>query len=558
MRQKILALVVASCAALSLVACDAVPDSGPVREGLTSLAQLERGSFINPQGPTAGADQESIVRGFVRAATSHLNDYEIAREFLAPTYAEQWDPNSGALVYEGAQQYESPEEGIAVLSLKALANVDAIGSMLPADPGEQVDARFELTKVGGEWRISSAPNGIIIDRSTFLALWEPRDLYFLSPDQRLVSELRWVISRSALVPIVRGLIGGPSEGMIGAISTAFPEGTSLTGSSIPVVDGAAVIDMSSELFDVDEATISSIKRQLGASLQGLAGVTRFQISVHGSVIGGGELSISEELSVGDVQKTVVLKDGDFGVASGNTLKPLAGLSERVAGLSPLAATVSPDLSAVAVLHSGGISWVTKDQSIAIDNRRDLLSPSVDQLGYVWAYTPANPEEIWVTKPGVEASKLPLPWLDDYSVRAVRVSLGGNRLAVLVAVDGGSEVIGVGVVRDESGAPVGFTAVPTVQHHDQGAPVDLDWIGDNRFALLSETGLLGGSAKVTIVAISGRFPVEYGAVSGGASISGGGSSRALLRVLDDQHRLFRPQGTGWQQLMAGVDLLAKIG
>ena len=71
MRRKILAIIVASFATLSLAACDAVPDSGPVREGLPNLEQAERGVFINPQGPTEGADPESIIRGFVRAASSN-------------------------------------------------------------------------------------------------------------------------------------------------------------------------------------------------------------------------------------------------------------------------------------------------------------------------------------------------------------------------------------------------------------------------------------------------------------------------------------------------------
>ena len=55
-------------------------------------------------------------------------------------------------------------------------------------------------------------------------------------------------------------------------------------------------------------------------------------------------------------------------------------------------------------------------------------------------------------------------------------------------------------------------------HDIGAPIDLDWISDNRFVMLSETGILGGSAKVTIGEVSGRFPATSGAVSGGASVT----------------------------------------
>ena len=389
MRRKILAFIAASLAVLSLAACDAVPDSGPVREGLSNLEQAERGVFINPQGPTAGADPESIIRGFVRAASSNLNDYEIARQFLAPTYADQWDPSFGALVYEGAPVYDEPDEGLGVLSLQVAASVDQGGTLRLAQPDERAEVRFELSRVGDQWRIVSAPNGIIIDRSNFSSVWETRALYFLSPDQRLVSELRWVITDRSSLPsnmvtqIVRGLIGGPSAGMTGAITTAFPEGTTLISESVPIIDGAAVIEVSSEIFDADEATMSAIKRQLAASLQGLPGVVRFQLAVHGDVVGGGEITASEETGLGDFQRIVLLKDGEFGTSAGGSLNAIPGVSEQLVALSPTAVSVAPDLSAAAALHSSGVSWVTGGQSLVIDNRSGLLAPSLDSLGYVW-------------------------------------------------------------------------------------------------------------------------------------------------------------------------------
>ena len=157
-----------------------MPDSGPVREGLESLDQGERGVLFNPSGPIPGADQETIVRGFVRAASSSEGDYEIARQFLAPTYADQWDPWSGVIVDEGAPQFQSPKEGVAVLSLRVVATVDGAGSMTPAEPGSHDDVQFEFAEVGGEWRIVSAPNGIILDRNTFMAVWAARTVYLLS------------------------------------------------------------------------------------------------------------------------------------------------------------------------------------------------------------------------------------------------------------------------------------------------------------------------------------------------------------------------------------------
>jgi len=94
MTRRILGLAAAMLAVGALAACNSVPNSGPVREGLSSLDQVERAYMFNPSRPSPGADQDAIVRGFVRAAASSDRDYEVAREFLTPVYADQWDPQA--------------------------------------------------------------------------------------------------------------------------------------------------------------------------------------------------------------------------------------------------------------------------------------------------------------------------------------------------------------------------------------------------------------------------------------------------------------------------------
>lgn len=554
----ILGLMLTLIVTVALAACSAVPDSGPVREGLSSLDQGERGVLFNPSGPIDGADKEAIVRGFVRAASSSEGDYAVARQFLAPVYADQWDPWMGVTVEEGPLQYQDAGDDRAVLTVRAVGQVDEIGSMTPAAPGTEVNAPFELVQVGGEWRIASAPNGVILDRNTFTAVWAARSVYFLSADNRLVADIRWVLNRPMMATqIVRELIDGPSASMQGALHTAFPEGTVLMSDPVTVVDGTAMIDLSPEIFDADESTMELLKHQIAASLQSVSGIDRFQLAVHGSSVDGGTVAAADDSLTGDIQNAIVYKEGEFGAAVGSEVRPLEGLSEKVVELQPTAATVAPDLSAVAVRHAGGVNWVGQTAIIEIDPRGRQLTPSLDPLGFVWTYSLADPTGIMVTVPGWQSTLLEAPWLEGNRVAALRVSMGGNRLAALVANGEYSEVIVAGIIRNEAGDPIGFTESAATQLWVSGAPIDLDWIGDTRFATLTETGLLGGSGKVTIGEVGGRFGVDSGTVAGGVSISGGGS-RALLRVLDDQHRMFAPQGAGWQQQASGVDLLAKVG
>lgn len=555
-RTALAAVAVLSLVGVALTGCVSIPDTGPVQLGLDSLDQFERGVQFNPNGPSDDASPEEIVRGFVRAASSSEGDYEVAREFLTPVYADDWDPWLGVLVDDGAGQLVMSEDNVATLSLNVVANVDGRGKLTPAPPNRATNVMFELEQSGGQWRIASAPAGIILDRSTFNAVWTPRSVFFLSGDNRLVADTRWFVNRPTLsTQIVRELLGGPAEVLLPALRTAFPEGTKLLAESVPVNEGTAIIDVSAEVFEADAAQMDLMKQQLAASLQSVSGVQRFVLQVNGAEIASGPVLVAEPAIV-DQQQVTVLKNGEFGVAVSDEVTPIKGLSERVVALNPRAVSMASGGTTAAVLHPGGVSWVSQNDTLLIDERPGALDPSLDPLGYVWVAHPNRPGEVNVTEPGGDSAVLTMPWLEDRAPVSVRVSLDGNRLAVLLKEQGGSSVLVAGIVRNERGDPVGLSESASTQLWATGAPVDLDWIDESRFAVLTETGLLGGTRRVTI-GVVGQFSVDSGSVAGGVTISGGGS-RALLRVLDDQARLYAPQGSGWQLQLTGVDLLAKVG
>lgn len=551
-------LAAAMLATATLAACDAIPDSGSVRPGLENLDQVERGVQFNPPGPQPGASEEEIVRGFMRAASSSTGDYETARQYLAPNYANTWDPSLGVIVDEGTQSFQLTHDTVAVVTLHAIAHVDASGAMTSALPGGNTELPYELTKVGDEWRISSAPAGIVLDKNTFSTAWTPRALYYVSGDNRLVADWHWFLNRrpTLATQVVRELLNGPSTSMAGALRTSVPQGTTLVGESVPIVDKIAVIDLSQELFEADESMMQLFSQQLAASLQAVD-VEGYRITVNGTLIDSGAVAGSDETPSSEHQYVAVMKDGEFGAISSGTIKPIKGISEVVAELDPIAVTMAADRSAAAVLYEEGVAWVGDNRSVPVLPGRKLLTPSLDILGNVWIYNQDARGEVTVSRPGSVPVRLAAPWLEPYQPVALRVSTGGNRIAALVKSDGGSMVLVAGIVRDADGTPTGFTREATVQLWSQGTPIDLDWIGDTRFAALTSAGLLGSSSQITID-VTGQFPVDSGSVAGGTAISGG--SRSTLRVLDDQHKLFWSQGTsvGWQLNQSDVQLLAKVG
>lgn len=559
--RRVLTAALAALATVALAACQAIPSTGPVREGLTDLYQAEQPVQFNPGGPAQDATQEEIVRGFVRAASSSSDDYAIAREYLAPTYAESWDPSHGVFIDEGNQSFRSLDDNIAVLGLSGVATVDELGALAPVQPGAATEARFELVRVGGQWRIASAPAGIILDRSTFTAVWSSLPLYFLTPDGRLSAETRWYLNRATLTTqVVSGLLAGPSAEMVGVLQSAFPSGTVLSSSSVPVVDGIARIDLSPALLVANAEAMESIKRQIAASLQSIPGVSSFELLVDGVVIERASVTSPEDDGVGlERFTTAVVADGVFGQLVGGEVQPFPALSSQVVGLDPLAVTVSRDHLSAAVLNTSGVTWVSDAEAVQLDVRAGLIAPTLDRFGYVWSYTPSPqssstaPTEIVVTKPGESQQTLQMPSLAGRVPVAVRVAKNGMRLAVLVADGDQSAVVVVGIVREGDGRPIAFGETSSVQLWASGEPVDLDWVDDQRFAALTRVGAAG---RVTLSG-PGQFAVDAGTVSDAVHISGGGS-RAMLRVLSDNGRLFAPQGVGWQRQEGTFELLAKTG
>ncbi len=555
---RIAAAALTALSLAALTACQAIPSSGPVREGLANLSQSEQQVQFNPDGPPAGASQEEIVRGFVRAGSSSTEDYAIARKFLTPAYQDQWDPSLGVFVDEGTQSYHTEEGEVGLLSITGLATVDEHGTFVPIEPGPPTEARFELEQVNGEWRIASAPSGVILDKSTFTAIWSPRQLYFLTADNRLVADTRWFLNRATLATqIVAELLAGPSEDMLGVLRGAFPTGTALTSSSVPVIDGTAHIDLSIELLDADPPTMELVKKQLAASLQSVPGVSRFELSVNGVVVDSAPVALPDNgSSVAEHAGTVVLDGGVFGEYTGGEVHELAGIGDRVAALDPTAVSLSGDRQTAAVLNDSGLTWISASEAVQLDVRGGLVAPSIDRFGYVWSYASSAPGEIVVTRPGESQEAVSAPWLSGQAPVAVRVSKSGTRIAMLMAEGDQSVVVVAGVMRDAAGRPISLGEVATTQLWVAGAPMDLDWIDEMRFAALTRIGGPGGAGKITIAA-PGQFAVDSGTVADAASLAGGGT-RAALRVLAGDGRMYAPQGVGWQRQAEGIELIAKSG
>lgn len=246
-RASAAALLALLLGAGTLTGCATVPDSSDL--------QVVRSLPIGPQlpppaGPARGVDPFRLVREFVEATGSSAGGHAAARAFLTREAAASWDDTAGLTVIEdapGATPVNSPADGLRRVQVGGprLGRVEPDGSFTPL-PG-RFSVRFTVVKELGEWRIMDPPPGVLVESSEFQRNYRQVRVSFVDPSRgTLVPDLRWVPAHPA--PTLAGrvldlLLGGPSEVLEGAVTSALPPGVRPRSNVLVGSDGRTVIDL---------------------------------------------------------------------------------------------------------------------------------------------------------------------------------------------------------------------------------------------------------------------------------------------------------------------------
>ncbi|MGY4859711.1 LpqB family beta-propeller domain-containing protein [Cryobacterium sp. AP23] len=553
MRNRIRLVAVVAALTLVLGGCSSIPRSGAVQAGQDAVTGENPAPIFLPFGPRADATMEEILAGFIDAATSPDNNYEIAREFLTPEFSDSWKSDSGVTVYDGSERSFVPvDEATMAFEVRPVAEVNANGEYHEEGATSSLGLRYSFTQVNGQWRISAAPNGTVLDQSTFKDVFSAQSLYFFDPDYRyLVPDVRW-FPRGASTPtkIVNGVLNGPSEWLAGAVTSAFPEGTALTADSVTVVARDAKVDLNGEALNADTITLQRMRSQLENSLpSGLTvSITINQNSQDIDELGASEPEVNPRVDA----RALVLRDGEFGflAATGRTITPLAGLSEGVIALAPTAVALSPSQTAAAALTPAGVYGIrVGDDAVLLDPRQNLIEPSIDGSGFVWSVPADRPNELFVYSAQGAAVALPTPWQDASSIAALQVSRDGTRVIALLSAAGESRLVVAAVMR-ENGVPTSLGEAVQLAT-GSGAPLDATWIDQSTVAYV--TVQPNGEDRIVAHEIGGTStPLES---STGISTITGSNLLRDLRALSADGSLLVQRGVGWQERIDGVTLVA---
>jgi hypothetical protein len=552
MRRRLVAASVALIA-LVLTACASIPSTGPVQPGGAAPAGPVPDVDILVPGPAPGQTQQQILEGFIQAALNPRNDYQVAREFLTDAFNEQWQADAAATIDVLAdREFETVGETTMQVNVTPAASLGGNGQYEEPDSRTPIPLPYQFEQVDGEWRISSAPSGIVIDQASFAQVFREYTVYFFDPSYRyLVPDVRWyAVRESAQTSMVQAMIAGAADWLAPGVVSAFPEGVQLEPAAVPVTGSSASVSLTGAAFD-DLTTVQRMQAQLDASLIGVRNITAVDLSLNGVEPDAPDLSPTPITSPRVDPRTVVFDGETFGhlATSGERIEPIAGLSEPVAALAPTGAALGPDDESVAVLNGAGVSVVrVGDEPVPLDPRGGLVTPALDGEGVVWSVPADAPDELAWFAPDGTSGQVAVPW-SGTSIAAIEVSRDSTRIIALLADGARTHFVATSIERDGDGKPVAL-GTNTLRLDDvSGTPLDVAWLDARTVA--SITGLPDGSTRIVTQELGGFASQRDGPV-GGVLIVGGNSD---LRALTAEGELDVQSGVGWQVRATGIRFVA---
>jgi hypothetical protein len=538
----------ATVIAIALSSCVTIPTGGPVLSGReVSEQELDAGSEFTPEGPVAGAEQEVILRGFL-AAHSGSGNYDVARQFLSTDFADDWEPRESILIRTGSTDFERLGETSIAYDIAVSASVDRDGQYTQYPLAPQTLA-FQFVQEKGEWRISAAPNGIVLSARTFSELFSPYPLYFLDPAKEvLVPDLRWFPGATAATRIVTALLAGPPAWLEGAVGTAFPEGTQLSSPRrVALESDVAVVDLTDEALSANGSQRQLMRLQLVASLSKIRSITSVELAVGGTPLAMAPVEQSApEFRPQVDSRILVLRDGEFGYLASDRITPIEGLSGKVVSTNPSQVTLGANGTVAATLGDGGAYLVRAEaeESRLVDSRPGLIAPTLDGYGYVWTVQRSDPGSILVSDREGKQMPVQTSLPRDAEIVSLEVSRDGARVAALLATSAGTRLIVSSIIRDQSqaGVPIALGSEPRVDLIvDSGTAIDATWVDELWVGVLSS---VDGQAEVVSVQVGG-IRRDLGSPGKNATAIVGGNNENSLRVLGADGVVSSRRGSGWQ-------------
>ncbi|PTT67154.1 LpqB family beta-propeller domain-containing protein [Arthrobacter sp. HMWF013] len=558
MRGPLKALVLMAVLLL-LASCARIPTSGPVGKSDEGSAGNLNAPVFLPAAPQPGAAPESIIDYFYRAGTGYEGDYAVAREYLTQAASVAWKPDQRALVYREAKVVGTDVENVYNYQLDVAYSVDAdgIATQTPAGTIENIPAT--LTQVDGEWRISAIPDGTAIPEETFKVIYGAYPIYFYDPSfTYAVPDVRWFIKNKTVKAMTSALLAGPAPYLRGAVVSAFPSGIKLARESVPVVSGAAQVDLSAkELTEASTEDRLRMQTQLSMTFRSQPDVVNVELRANQDLVrvedNGSVLPPVRDKNVPGRQ--IAVSGNELVRYENNRVSPLPEM-QPVSSLGPRFPAESPVSQTVAFLNESRTtlySMLPGQPARALTTRSTITHPSFSLFDWVWAAGPGanGATEVVAYRPNGVAEGAAVPtvtlapsWLAGRTVKDLRISREGVRVMVISEQNGKTRVQIAGIIRNADGTPRELTTPITLV--TTGDPNQGVWVNDTTVAVME--GSAAENVTPELLSLTSGEPQQLAPWPGLVWLSAGNGVEDIYG--QSAEGVFQRLGNGWSPQLKG--------
>lgn len=559
-------------AALTVLSgCSSIPTTGPVG---TASAESDGSLLVDnfalaPRGPSQSGDETpgEILQGFITAGTGAADDYSVAREFLTDGAADTWSPTDRVLIYGADPNIVPSADGSDYsIQLEVVGSVDNRGIRTDRASGTTETLTAKLEQVDGQWRIGAIPNGIMVSEVNFSLLFLSHNLYFYSSSYDFwVPDTRWFVQKSGIAAnVVKAMLEGPAPYLQGAVSSAFPAGTSLARDAVPVVSGAATVDLSADVLqDSSDLNRQQMALQLQQNLANLNNVNSVNMTVNQRSVDLGKESSALVEAVADPEvggTQIVAYQNELAYFKDGQLQPIEGMPS-VAEYEPRDPALSLDLATIAFLNGdrSALLMTGPNQDVrSVVDGSSLTAPSMDPGKWTWtASQSGSGARILALPPGgaqEDVQSLAVPWLAEVNVSELRISRDGARALLVTSQGGSSQVMVAGIVRDANGVPRTLTTpleLSVTADSGSGIPETLPvnrakWVSEDSVVVIQTSA--EGQVTPRILGL-GANPEPLASLPGITGLSAGKGEQNIY--VQTPSAMFKRMGNSWYEVSEGL-------
>lgn len=544
---------------LFLASCAQIPRSGPVGKSREEGAGNPNAPVFFPRAPLTGSSPEAVIEDFYSAGSGYEDDYAVARQYLTQASAVAWKPDQRTLVFRSEQVVKTGVEGVFNYELDVAYSVDADGVATQMPEGTKESIPVTLVQVDGEWRISKIPDGTAIPEETFRVIYGAYPIYFYDPSfTYAVPDVRWFIKKKTVKSMTSALLGGPAPYLKGAVVSAFPSGMKLARESVPVVSGAAQVDLSAkELTEASTEDRLRMQTQLALTFRSQPDVINVELRANQDLVrvedNGSVLPPVQNRSV--PARQIAVSNNELVRYENNRISPLPDM-QSVAALKPRSPAESPVSQSVAFLNGSRstlYSMIPGQPARALTTRTTLTHPSFSLHDWVWSAGPGaqGVTELTAFRPTGVAAGATVPsvmltpsWLAGRSVKDFRVSREGVRALVISERNGQTRVQVTGIIRSADGTPKELTAPITLQA--SGSPDQGVWVNDTTVVVMK--GAASANVTPELLSLTSAQPQKLAPWPGLVALSAGNGPEEIFAQSADG--IFQRLGNGWSPQLKG--------